>query len=135
MNNAHSLSIIACLPLTGLLLGLATVVVGRFVRNHAVMRAGLWILLASGMAGLGNRLTGHEAVESTLFAEDLFTMTLPSAIVGGFVSGCALILDHRGRRIIRLAAVAIAIAIAFTATGAAGSLVWAAWSHSRVLAS
>lgn len=123
MNNAQPHSIVTCVPLIGLLLGMSMVVTGRFLASHPIMRAGLWSLTAGGLLALGLRLT--EASEATSHA-DVFHMMMPSAIMGGVVSGWALFMDHRGHRIIRIAAAAIT----FTAIGAAGSLVWSAWSHS-----
>lgn len=126
MNDAHPHSIITGLPLCGLLLGLSMIVIGRFLRIHALMRLGLWVVVFGGLMGLGVYLMGHRsASEVSLPVENVFTMTLPSAIMGGIVSSWALFMDRRGRRIMRLAAAAIT----FTAIGAAGSLAWAAWSH------
>lgn len=121
MSNAPPHSIITCVPLIGLLLGMSMVVTGRCLASHPIMRAGLWSLTTGGLVALGLRLTGASAATPQA---DVPHVMLPSAIMAGVVSGWALLMDRRGHRIARMAAVT------FTAPGAGGSLAWSAWCHS-----
>lgn len=115
-------------PIIGLVCGLSVLVVGRFTRRLAIMRVGLWLLVASGILASPLYLIGATAegiVERPLYGAAL---VLPSVMLAGIVSAIAQLLLRRGRAVGAI----VSASIATVSVGTAGNMVWVAKCHSEV---
>lgn len=127
------------LPVIGLVFGLGVLAIGRFKRNRDSMRAGLRVLVVSGMIALPAYLAselvyGHIAKHGGHMrvlageGDDPYDIALPSVALAGVMSSGALLLARR--RMMAVAQVA-SFVVSFGAVGVAGCMTWGAKLHSE----